>query len=68
MLGFDDPEELSLAGLLHDVGKVIIAHEAPDAARRIQESVAHEGGLVVDAETRVLGFTHADVGEWLLSR
>jgi putative nucleotidyltransferase with HDIG domain len=66
VLGFEDPEELSLAGLLHDVGKVIIAREAPDAARLIRESVARDGGLVVDAERRLLHFDHADVGGWLL--
>jgi len=68
LLGFDDPEELSLAALLHDVGKVVIAREAPDAARAIHEIVRQEGSLVVDAEQRVLGFTHADVGGWLLAR
>ena len=68
LLGFDDPEELSLAALLHDVGKIVIAREAPDAARAVQDVVRREGGLVVDAEARVLGFTHADVGGWLLGR
>jgi putative nucleotidyltransferase with HDIG domain len=67
VLGFDDPEELTLAGLLHDVGKVIIEREAPDAARQVREAVARDGGLMVDAEQRLLGLTHADVGGWLLA-
>jgi putative nucleotidyltransferase with HDIG domain len=68
VLGFEDPEELSLAGLLHDVGKVIIEREAADSARHIREAVARDGGLVVDAERRLLGFDHAEVGGWLLGR
>lgn len=68
VLGFDEPEELSLGGLLHDLGKVIIEREWPDGARLVADAVTREGGLMVDAERRLLGFDHADVGGWLLAR
>jgi putative nucleotidyltransferase with HDIG domain len=67
-LGHADPEEVGIAGLLHDVGKVVLADEAPAATRTIRSLVREQGLLVSEAEQQVLGFTHADVGAWLLQR
>jgi putative nucleotidyltransferase with HDIG domain len=67
-LGYRDPEEIGIAGLLHDVGKVVLADEAPAAIRTVQGLVREQQLLVSDAEQQVLGFTHADVGAWLLQR
>ncbi len=67
-LGYRDPEELSLAGLLHDVGKAVLADEAPLAVRQVQALVQQHKMPISAAEHQVLGFTHADVGVWLLQR
>jgi putative nucleotidyltransferase with HDIG domain len=67
-VGHPDPEEVGIAGLLHDVGKVVLADEAPAATRTVQSLVRQQGLLVSHAEQQVLGFTHADVGAWLLQR
>lgn len=61
----DDVEEVSLAGLLHDLGKVVIRVHMPDDAASILELVEVEGMSVRQAEREVLGFSHAQVGLWL---
>jgi putative nucleotidyltransferase with HDIG domain len=67
-VGHPDPEEVGIAGLFHDVGKVVLADEAPAATRTIRGLVREQGLLVSEAEQQVLGFTHADVAAWLLQR
>lgn len=67
-LALDDPEECALGGLLHDMGKVVIAQTFPAEHARIRQMVAERGCLQIDAEVQVLGVTHADVGMWLLKK
>lgn len=63
-----NPEEIALAGLLHDIGKVIIAQTFPAEQKRISEVVARKDCLQIDAEQEVLGVTHPEVGMWLLKK
>jgi putative nucleotidyltransferase with HDIG domain len=63
-----DPEEIALAGLLHDIGKVIVAQLLPDEHAAIRAMVAERQCLVIDAEQAVLGVTHPEVGMWLLRK
>jgi putative nucleotidyltransferase with HDIG domain len=64
-LGLDDPEELSLSGLIHDLGKVVISAKMQDEFEEIAALVESEGLSMRDAELKVLGFNHAEVGQWL---
>lgn len=61
-------DSLFVAGLLHDIGQLVIFHRLPEKARvALQLSV--EDPHAVDmhqAEQRVLGFDHAQVGGLLL--
>ncbi len=61
----EDAEEASLAGLLHDLGKVVIRVHMPDDSASIMELVEVEGLALRDAEREVLGFNHTQVGQWL---
>lgn len=63
--GLAKPEEMAVAGLLHDIGKVVITQVAPDETAAIEELVEQSGGLRIDAEREVLGVTHPEVGGWL---
>lgn len=62
-----DPEELFCAGLLHDIGKIVLEqyhHEEFHAAL----TVARDRNIPQhQAELERLGFSHADVAEWLTS-
>lgn len=56
------------AGLLHDVGKLIIQHSCVDVANMIAGQLTDESTSVVDVEERLLGFNHAHVGGWAAAR
>ncbi len=54
------------AGLLHDIGKLIIASSDPRICRTILDSAAATGRPVWQVEQEVLGCTHAEIGAYLL--
>jgi len=59
-------EQAFLAGMLHDVGKLIIGTQLPDAMKRIVAERAETGAPVHEIEQRVIGVTHAEIGGYLL--
>jgi len=64
-LGRDDAEEVLVAGLLHDLGKVILALNLPDDLKLVREK-AQAGRLFFhEAEAAVLSFDHGEIGQWL---
>lgn len=57
-----DGERLFAAGLLHDVGQLVIYHELPElGAKALARAGASDDGLH-RAERQVFGFTHGEVG------
>ncbi|MDZ7630397.1 MAG: response regulator [Gemmatimonadaceae bacterium] len=60
-------DEAFLAGLLHDVGQVVMAGVAPDAWRALESSAVEEGLPLHDVEHRADRVSHAVVGAYLLS-
>lgn len=66
--GLAKPEEVAVAGLLHDIGKVVITQVSPDDAVAIDALVEETGGLRIDAEREILGVTHPEVGGWLAEK
>jgi HD-like signal output (HDOD) protein len=65
ILGRDDAEEILVAGLLHDLGKVVLALNLPEEMRLVQKKVASGPILFYEAENEVLDFDHCDLGQWL---
>jgi HD-like signal output (HDOD) protein len=63
--GFKDPEEYSVAGLLHDLGKVVTAVQLPKVKQEIDRAVKEKDLLYMEAEKEVLGFDHCRVNSWL---
>ncbi|MBU0730215.1 MAG: HDOD domain-containing protein [Proteobacteria bacterium] len=64
-LGVSDPEEVSTAGLIHDIGKVAIKMELPKENEMIGQLVTERQISRYEAEQEVLGLQHAEVGGWL---
>lgn len=61
-------ERLFVAGLLHDIGQLVILHRVPDLAR-VALQRAHDGEEeLYQAEQEVLGCDHATVGRVLLEQ
>lgn len=55
-----------LAGMLHDIGRVLMACVVPDRYRQCVEAARSGGAFPWDAEYRVLGVSHAELGAYLL--
>ncbi|MCC5648057.1 HDOD domain-containing protein [Nostoc sp. CHAB 5824] len=60
--GYPESEEAFVAGLLHDVGKVVIGMYVEGAVSRIQHHMTKHSCTFIEAERSVLGFDHAEVG------
>lgn len=59
-------ERLFIAGLLHDIGKLILYYKEPEISQNVLIQAAQTSGQIDDAEQALLGFTHADVGAALI--
>ncbi|WP_026894451.1 HDOD domain-containing protein [Clostridiisalibacter paucivorans] len=57
-----DPEQAYIAGLLRDIGKVILSYYVKKEYNLIVEKVGSSGRSFQDAEKEVLGFDHAQIG------
>ncbi len=68
IVGIQQTEELFIAGLFHDMGKLVLEQYAKDDFARIRGIVESEKCLVYKAEERVLGVTHAEIGGWLFEK
>ena len=55
-------EEAFMAGLLHDIGKLVIDHLAPEAMEMIIQRVREDSVPMRVAETDVVGCDHAEIG------
>ena len=62
-----EAESAFLAGMLHDVGKIVLDRFFVDYYKQVLEIVADGTTRIVDAETDILGVTHADIGGILAS-
>lgn len=59
-------EEAFMAGLLHDIGKLVLAVELPEVMDEVLATAADQGCTVMAAEQAVFGATHAEIGGYLL--
>ena len=59
-------DEVFLAGMLHDVGKLVLAMNLPKEYDDCMVRAGAESIPVVDSEFRSFGITHAEIGRYLL--
>lgn len=57
-----------VAGLLHDVGKILLGHHFPEDFGRVLQLAATQHLTMEAAETRVFGTDHSRLGLWLAER
>lgn len=61
-------EEATAAGLLHDLGKVILYKELPDVFEHLVGWAARDGRAFRDLERELLGADHAEIAGWMVER
>jgi putative nucleotidyltransferase with HDIG domain len=61
----DSPDDCFVAGLLHDIGKIILAQHFTELFDRVWESVKGEGKSFYEAERELLPVNHAQIGGYL---
>lgn len=64
--GFGDEELAFLAGLLHDVGEMVLLNGDPRGFERIVEEVQQKKTSLADKEKQTYAFDHASIGVALL--
>jgi putative nucleotidyltransferase with HDIG domain len=64
-LGLPECEEISTAGLLHDIGKVIISLKCSEVEVDIRHIVDNKHVYMREAEQEIIGTDHAEIGGWL---
>ncbi len=67
-LGYKDTGTFFVAGLLHDLGKVILDTYFNELYQEVVEEMVEEERSALDAETDILDIDHAEVGGWLAAR
>ena len=67
-LGNTDVERFFVAGVLHDVGRIVLMNEAPEGSVAAVQEANSTGRLLHEVELDMFGFSHAEVGGALLRR
>ena len=63
-----EPGNCFVAGLLHDIGKVVFGHFKPKAYTKVLQLVQGEEMTLVEAEQEIIGANHADLGGLLVEK
>ncbi len=67
-LGYRLAGEAFVAGLMHDIGVLIIAQSFPRELDSIRDEQRTRGFTLTEAEHHVLAATHCEIGAWLAER
>jgi putative nucleotidyltransferase with HDIG domain len=62
----DEPDTIFTAGLLHDVGRLILAAQMPEVFKEISERTASKHIDVVQSEKDIIGLAHTEIGAVLM--
>ncbi len=67
-LSYRDTGTFFVAGLLHDLGKVILDTYFSEQYSEVVQEMVEEERSALDVETDILNIDHAEVGGWLAAR
>jgi HD-like signal output (HDOD) protein/ActR/RegA family two-component response regulator len=62
----DIADDTLLAALIHDIGYCLLAHECPRELQQAHATARTEHISLPEAETRIIGASHAEIGAYLL--
>jgi putative nucleotidyltransferase with HDIG domain len=63
-----EPEEVSICGLLHDIGKAIVMLQYPSEYEQALREAKDKDISLYEAEKKCLAATHGEVGLWLAEK
>lgn len=63
-----NPQIAFTAGLIHDMGKLVIDRHLHPEFRQVMAIVDGESVIMLNAEERILGVSHAEIGQYLAAR
>lgn len=66
--GLKEPEESSIAGLLHDIGKVALLLQFQEYYDSVMNLAEKKGVVIMEAEKEIFGIDHAKAGEWMAEK
>ncbi len=58
----EQAESLFTAGLLHEIGRLIMVQKMPELSLQVQQALDTEDENIYQAEQRIFGYTHCEVG------
>jgi putative nucleotidyltransferase with HDIG domain len=64
-LGLQEVDDAFVAGLLHDIGKLLTALYAPESFNKVRLLVRDNHCLMLEAEKELFQLSHAAIGAWL---
>ena len=67
-VGYEKKDECFVAGLVHDIGKLIMFQLAPDDFMRVVDCAEKTRSLFYDSETKLLGIDHQEIGGMLIEQ
>ncbi len=65
---YHDPEEAFIAGMIHDIGKIVLNEYVKFGFSIIVRMVEEENVPFMEAERKVLGFDHAEIGAKIIEQ
>ena len=63
----EEPESMFTAGLLHDIGKLLLIKKVPERVLRAEDMMFRKRMDILSAELNQIGLTHTAVGETLMN-
>jgi len=66
--GLKEPEEVSVAGLLHDIGKVALVLQFHSEYEEIVKDAETNNILIMEAEKNFFSVNHANAGTWMIQK
>jgi putative nucleotidyltransferase with HDIG domain len=64
----EEPESMFTAGLLHDIGKLLLINKVPERVLAAEDMMLRKRMDILSAELNQIGLTHTAVGETLMNR
>jgi putative nucleotidyltransferase with HDIG domain len=66
--GLKEPDEISVEGLLHDIGKVLLVLQYPEEYEKAMNDSDKNSCIIYESEKTYFTTTHASVGAWMAQK